>query len=379
MIEIFPRKIQKNIENWLFKGFILVVYGARQVGKTTLVKNIISKFQDQAIYLNADEYDIKTSFEEAENFTDLQTIVGNKKLIVIDEAQRIKDIGLKLKILFDNLKDTQIIATGSSSFDLANSINEPLTGRSLSFTLYPLSIEEVTKNSLEQQRVIDRFLGYGSYPRIFNSNASESKILLKEITEQYLFKDLLSFSGIRKPDALTKLLKLLAFQISQQFSYHEIGTSIGLDQETVAKYIDILEKSFVVLRFPSFGKNLRNEIKKSQKIYFYDLGMRNSLINDFNELEIRPDLGHLWENFCVLERLKYNSYRGSNPSYYFWRNYDKQEIDLIEDWQREKNLQCFEFKYNAKSKYKFPKEFNENYPNSEQHIINKNNFGELLS
>lgn len=371
----YRRKIFERIKKKLFKGKVIILYGARQVGKTTLVKELLAEYPaSDYLYLNADEYDVKEAFEGAKNFTELKSLIGSQRLVVLDEAQRIKDIGLKLKILVDKLPDVQIIATGSSSFDLANTVNEPLTGRSLSFTLYPLSITEVSSNSLEMHRNIRHALKYGLYPGIYNLSAEEIKNSLDEITEQYLFRDLLSISGIKKSDYLIKLLKLLAYQVGQLVSYHEIATVMGLDQSTVAKYIDVLEKSFVIFRLGSFSTNLRNEIKKNQKIYFYDLGMRNSLINDFNDLDLRADIGQLWENFAIVERVKANAHGGFKPSYYFWRNYDAQEIDLIEDWGREKNLQCFEFKYRSGAKYKFPKTFCEAYPEAEKFLIDTKSF-----
>lgn len=377
---LFKRHLSQIIKKRLFKNKVLILYGARQVGKTTLVKNLISEFpKSDYVFFNADEYDIRSAFEEAQSFDHLKSLTGNKKLIVIDEAQRISNIGLKLKILHDNLPDTQIIATGSSSFELANSINEPLTGRSHSFILYPLSFDEISEEHIEQKRHLDSLLKFGAYPEIFLSSQEEKLLNLREITEQYLFKDLLNFSGIKKSETLIKLLKLLAYQIGQVVSNHELGLSLSIDQTTVAKYIELLEKSFVIFRLGSFSNNLRNEVKKSQKIYFYDLGMRNALINDFNELELRPDLGHLWENFCIIERLKHNSYQMQNPSYFFWRNYDKQEVDLIEDWGRSKKLQAFEFKYKAKARFKFPKNFTDSYPSSELHLIDRENFTKKIS
>lgn len=375
-----PRKLEPILKSKLFGGKVLIIYGARQVGKTTLIQKLLQDFSPQeSIYLNADDYDIKSGFEEAKNFTELKTIVGSKKFIVIDEAQRIKDIGLKLKILYDNLgKEVQLIATGSSSFELANSVNEPLTGRSLSFVLYPFSLQELSSNHIEFQRNAEHFLTYGSYPGLYSLPAQEAQLQLQEIAEQYLFKDLLSFSGLRKPDYLIKLLKLLAYQVGQPVSYSELASSLGLDQVTVAKYIDVLQQSFVIHRLGSYSTNLRNEIKKNQKIYFYDLGLRNSLINDFNELELRPDLGHLWENLLFIERLKHNAYQAIQPSYYFWRNYDQQEIDLVEDWGRAKNLQCFEFKYRAKKKFKFPRTFVEAYANSDFHIVDRANIEKIF-
>ncbi|MFM7458750.1 MAG: ATP-binding protein [bacterium] len=372
---LYQRKIFTRIKKKLFKGKAVLIYGARQVGKTTLVKALMREYPaSKSLYLNADEYDVQTAFEEAKNFTELKSLIGSSDLVIIDEAQRIRDIGLKLKILVDNLTDTQIIATGSSSFDLANIVNEPLTGRSYSFTLYPLSITELSDNSLELSRNMKHALKYGLYPGIYNLAAEDIRDALNEITEQYLFKDLLSVSGIKKSDYLIKLLRLLAYQISSTVSYNEIATVLGLDQATVIKYIDILEKSFVIFRLGSFSQNLRNEIKKNQKIYFYDLGIRNSLINDFNDLDLRADIGQLWENFAIIERVKSNYYQGYNPSYYFWRNYDKQEIDLVEDWGREKDLQCFEFKYRPGAKYRFPKTFSEKYVDAEKFIIDTKSF-----
>jgi predicted AAA+ superfamily ATPase len=371
------RKLEENIKKWLFKGYILIIYGARQLGKTTLVKQILREIpRNDYTYLNCDDYDTKNNLEEADNFTSLINFVGRPKILVIDEAQRVKNIGLKLKLLYDNLSDTQILVTGSSSFDL---VNEPLTGRSLSFKLYPFSISEVTSNKIEIERNIDKFLLYGSYPKIYLTPEHLVEKVLKEMTEQYLYKDLLNFEGIKKSDMLIKLLKLLAYQLGQEFSYNELAAKLSIDKKSVEKYIDILEKSFVIFRLGPFSRNLRNELKKLRKVYFYDLGVRNALINDFNDLEIRPDLGHLWENFCITERMKFNDHNEYNPNYYFWRSYEQKEIDLVEDWGRKKNLQAFELKYSNDGKYRFPKEFLETYPGASTKIITRKLFPTILA
>ncbi len=379
MESLRSRKLGENIEKWLFKGYILIIYGARQVGKTTLIKSLLKEHSDKnSLYLTCDDFDTKSTLEEAKNFSELKNFIGTPEILVIDEAQRVKNIGLKLKLLFDNLENTQIVVTGSSSFELANEVNEPLTGRSLSFKLYPFSVDEVCENQIEVTRSINKFMLYGSYPKIYLTPEHAVEKVLKEVTEQYLYKDLLSIGGIQKPEVLIKLLKLLAYQIGQEFSYNEIASSLGIDKKSVEKYIDVLEKSFVVFRLGPFSKNLRNELKKLRKIYFYDLGIRNALINDFNDLEIRPDLGNLWENFCILEKMKLNEYDEDNPNYYFWRNHEKKEIDLIEDWGRKKALQAYEFKYGTSNKYKFPKDFLEKYPGAETTIVNRDTFSDFL-
>ena len=374
IIKNIKRTIQNQIEDKLFKGKIIVIYGARQVGKTTLVKEIQKKYPDSS-YLNCDEIDIRTALTDKTS-TEIKNFVGNRKLIILDEAQRVKNIGLTLKLMVDNFPDTQIIATGYSSFDLSNQINEPLTGRKYTFYLYPFSINELKSiySDLELDRILEKFLIFGTYPEIITK---ENDVIenLKNLTTSYLYKDILQFQNLKNPEVLERLLQALALQIGNEVSYNELSSIVGVDKNTVANYIQILEKSFVIFRLRPFSKNIRNELKKLRKIYFYDTGIRNALINNFNPLDLRNDFGFLWENFIISERMKFNHYYNNNVNSYFWRTLEKQEIDYVED--QNGVLSGFEFKFN-KDKFKKPKIFLETYKDSSLELINKDNYKSFL-
>lgn len=368
----YKRLVQEAIEQSLFKGKIVILYGARQVGKTTLVKTIQEKYIDSSLYLNVDEPDIRASLEEKTS-TELFKLFGDKKFIIIDEAQRVKNIGLTLKLIIDNNPKIQLIATGSSSFELSNSISEPLTGRKFEFHLYPLSIQEVkTKyNSVELNRILENLLLYGMYPEIVNLPINEAKNRIQEISKSYLFKDILQFQDIRNSDVLEKLLQALALQIGNEVSYNELANLLGIDKDTVSRYIQLLEKAFIVFQLKPYSRNLRKEIGKLRKVYFYDLGIRNSIINNFNQLNLRTDVGALWENFLISERIKFNNNTIRTVNKYFWRTYDKKEIDYIEE--ENGKLSGYEFKY-SDDKYRNPSEFLDTYKNSTFKLINKANY-----
>ncbi len=372
-----PRLIQPQIEKRLFKGKVVIIYGARQVGKTMLVKKIFDKYNGAKIYLNCELLSVQQGLAvpEAEK---LKSYLGNNKLVILDEAQKITNIGLILKILIDTYPDIQIIATGSSSFDLANKINEPLTGRTWTFTLYPFSISEIKQQNsrFEIEAKLENILRFGFYPEVFFLPEDDARSRLDEISSNYLYKDILSFEGIKKSSIVVNLLQLLALQLGNEVSYSEIAKQLGVSRLTIQKYLDLLEQSFVIFTLRSFSRNLRKEISKSVKIYFYDLGIRNSLIQSFNRIKIRSDLGALWENFCVLERKKRNSNNNIFANYYFWRTYDQKEIDYIEE--RDGKLFAFEFKWNA-GKKKIPQEFLNVYNNSEFEIIDKENYWEFVN
>ncbi len=374
---IFKRTIQTKIEQWFFKQKIVIIYGARQVGKTTLVKKIAADYGQDFLYMDCDLISNREvlQVQEAQR---LQNFIGQHKLLIIDEAQRVQNIGLTLKILHDHFPDLQIIATGSSSFDLSNKISEPLTGRAIKFMLYPISITELNQqyNKLELQARLEIMLKYGLYPEIVDKSANQARELLAMLSGNYLYKDILEFEQIKKSDLLIKLLQLLALQLGSQVSYHELAVTLGVNQNTIRRYINLLEQSFVIFRLTSFKRNLRAELGKSFKIYFYDLGIRNSLINNFNYLELRTDTGGMWENFCIVERLKRNNNirRFVNP--YFWRTYKQKELDYVED--RDGKLFAFEFKWNPKAKVKRPKPFFEAYPNSAFIVVHRENFLQTL-
>lgn len=370
------RALQPIIESKLFKGKIIIIYGARQVGKTTLIKNIQSKFPNETIYLNCDEPDIKSLLTDASS-TKLKSIIGSKTLVLIDEAQRVKNIGITLKLFADELKDVQVIATGSSSFELANIINEPLTGRKYVFNLTPVSMKELVDSFgwLETNRLLEDRIIYGMYPEVI-SKPEEKRTILKEITRSYLFKDILNFEGIRKPEQIEKLLMLLAAQIGNEVSFNELANTLNMDKDTVSKYIDILEKAFIIFRLNPFSRNLRTEITKMRKIYFYDTGIRNALISNFNLLEKRNDKGALWENFLISEKLKSNSFRDIDIKSYFWRTSQQQEVDYIEEIDG--SIYAYEFTFSEQKKKQISKTFTKNYNPVSEMVVNKNNYQEFL-
>jgi len=374
---MFKRILKAQIEKKLFQGEVIILYGARQVGKTTLVKEIVNEFADKAVYFDCDLIRNREIFEKQDEI-EFKKVIGDKKLVVLDEAQRILNIGLNLKIMHNYLKDVQVIATGSSSFDLSNKINEPLTGRAVEFMLPPLSIEEIMQkyDYMIMKTQLNNVLRFGSYPNIFDRNEEEAREKLDFIVSNYLYKDILQFEDLKKSDKIIDILRLLAFQVGSQVSYNEIGNRLKISSITVEKYIDLLEKSFIVFRLHSLNRNLRNEIGKAVKIYFWDLGIRNSLIQNFNDIELRNDIGQLFENFCIAERLKYNENNRKFVNTYFWRTYEQKEIDLIEE--EAGVLKAFEFKYNEKRKYKKPMQFFETYKNSSLEIICKENYLEFL-
>lgn len=370
------RKLENVIKEKLYKNKVITLLGARQTGKTSLLKKMFSN-EAETLWLNGDESDVQERFKNPTS-TNLKALIGNKKLVIIDEAQRIHDIGLALKLLIDNYPTIQIIATGSSSFELLNKMNEPLTGRKYEFELFPISLEELKDHHSEfiEKRSLSTRLVFGSYPEIINKQGEEIEVL-KLLSDSYLYRDLLMLENIKKPEKLIKLLQALAYQIGNEVSYNEIGTLIGLDNKTVESYIHLLEKSFVVFRLNSFARNQRNELKASKKIYFYDNGIRNALISNFKLLEGRQDIGALWENYLVSERRKYNSYSNNYAACYFWRTTDGQEIDYIED--KDGEINGFEFKWSSTKKHKITKTFLNAYPNSPVKIITPENYFEFLT
>lgn len=351
--------------------------GPRQVGKSTLLSTLFSERKD-VLFLNGDEIDVRNMFENMSS-TRMSSIIGKNRVIVIDEAQRIEDIGLKLKLITDNIKGVQIVATGSSSFDLASKVNESLAGRKREFKMLALSFEELVFHTslLEEKRMIPHRMLYGYYPEVVTS-AGDEKEVLKELVDSYLYKDILSLDSIKKSDKLMRLVQALALQIGSQISYNELSKIVGLEQKTVEKYIDILEKCYIVFRLSSFSRNIRNELKMSKKIYFYDNGIRNAVLGNFSQIENRMgvEVGALWENYLVSERIKSNAYKGFYGSSWFWRTQQQKEIDYIE----EENglLSAYEFKWNVKAKTKMPNLFVEAYPNSTFRVVTPNNVEDFL-
>lgn len=371
------RLLQSTLKDRLFKGKAIVLFGPRQSGKSTLLESLLKELGQAFLYLNGDETDVRDILANTTS-TKLKALAGENKIVFIDEAQRIHNIGLTLKLFTDQLKEIQVIATGSSAFELSSQVNEPLTGRKYEFMLYPLSFKEMVQyhGLLDEKRLLEHRMVYGYYPEIV-SKPGEEKELLKLLADSYLYKDLLTLEQIKKPVLLEKLLKALALQLGNEVRTLELAQTVGADSATVEKYIDLLEKAFVVFRLPALSRNVRNEIKKGKKVYFYDCGIRNAIINNFNPVTARTDAGPLWENFFICERLKYLRYQGIEASQYFWRTTQQQEIDLVEESGQK--LMAFECKWNQKTKsLRFPLTFTGNYPVTETHIVTPANFEEFV-
>lgn len=363
----------------MFKGKAMLLLGPRQVGKTTLLHEIAAEMGESYSWLNADEGDIRDALTNATTSTQLLTLAGAHKLLIIDEAQQIPDIGLKIKLLTDTHPEIQVIATGSSAFELQDRFNEPLTGRKYEFHLYPLSYSEMVGHHglLVEKRLLAHRLVYGSYPEVINSPGNEREVLV-ELGSSYLYKDLLKYEGIKKPAMLEKLLKALAFQLGSEVNYQELAKTIGnIDPGTVEKYIDLLEKAYVVYKLNGFSRNLRNEIKKGKKIYFYDNGIRNMLISNYLPIENRLDKGALWENYIMGERMKRNAYIGESPNRYFWRTHDQAEIDYIEE--SDGVLHAYEIKWKEHKKSKLPESFATAYPDHRFEIITETNYENFIN
>ncbi|WP_256005856.1 ATP-binding protein [Pedobacter deserti] len=371
---MITRSLKGTIENRLFRGKAILIFGPRQSGKSTLVESIL---QDKThLYLNGDDSDVRDILTNT-TATKLKAVIGNQKMLFIDEAQRIPNIGLTLKLFTDQIKDVQVIATGSSAFELSSQVNEPLTGRKYEYMLYPLSFEELVRQNglINEKRLLEHRMIYGCYPEIV-TKAGEEVELLKLLASSYLYKDLLMLEQVKRPLILEKLLKALALQVGSEINYQELSQTVGTDAKTVNKYIDLLEKTYVVFRLPAFSRNVRNEIKKGKKVYFYDCGIRNAIINNFKPLGSRTDVGALWENYLMAERIKSLRYHSIDVDQYFWRTTQQQEIDLIEE--DSEGLYAYEFKWNKKVKAKFPQTFTENYKVLKTLVITPENLEEFL-
>ncbi|MFN9710182.1 MAG: ATP-binding protein [Bacteroidota bacterium] len=373
---MIPRFVHKSIEKELFKGKLIIVAGSRQVGKTTLLENLKKAYDQEVLWLNCDEPDIRLLLQDASS-TQLKELTGEHKLVFIDEAQRVRNIGLTLKLWVDNLKEVQIIATGSSALELANEINEPLTGRKREYQLFPIATMEMVQHTskMDENRLLEQRLIYGFYPDIINF-PDKAQINLMELADNYLYKDLLSLESVRKPALLEKIIRALALQVGNEVSFNELSQLVGADHKTIEHYVQLLEKCFVVFQLPAFSRNLRNEIKKGRKIYFYDNGIRNAVIKNFNPLSLRQDTGSLWENYLMSERKKSNAYHQRFVNAYFWRTHAQQEIDYIEESAGV--ITAVEFKWKSAAKVKFPDAFNKAYPNSIYKTISKENYMEFV-
>ncbi len=370
-MKAIDRALAKQLQSLSQLKKIMVILGPRQVGKTTLLRQLTAD-ASSILAFDCDNMDDRLALE-AKTKTELAALVGHSTIIVIDEAQRVRNIGMTLKMLGDLHLDAQIYVTGSSSLQLADDINEPATGRLLEFNLYPLSISELAAHTSwrDEHRLLEHRMIYGSYPEIVNQ-PEHARIILQNIANSYLYKDLLEYKGIKKPDMLRKLVTALALQVGNEVSYNELGTLLSIDKETVENYIDLLEKCFVVFRLDSYSRNLRNEIKKGKKIYFYDNGVRNAVINNFSPLESRNDVGALWENLMMAERRKRHAYSGKFVQQYFWRTQKQQEIDLIEECDG--RIAAFEYKWKAGKTARIPLPFREAYPDATFQTITPENY-----
>ncbi len=360
----------------MFGGKVIIITGPRQVGKTTLAKEIAEKTGVQNKWFNADEPDVRKWLNNPTS-TQLKQLFGNAELVVIDEAQRIENIGITLKLAAENIPGIQMIATGSSALELADGINEPLTGRKWEFSLFPFAFSELAGNSslTEENRLIEHRLIFGYYPEVVN-NPGREQLILNTLINSYLFKDILSLEKIRKPLLVEKILQALAFQIGSEVSFNEIGRIIKADNQTIERYIELLEKVYIIFTVSSFSRNLRNELKRSRKVYFYDNGVRNAIINNFNPVSLRNDTGALWENFLMTERLKILQYQRIYTNRYFWRTTQQQEIDYLEEYAGK--LNAYEFKWSENAKVRIPRTFKSAYPESITHVVNRDNFTEFI-
>ncbi|AXE18139.1 ATPase [Runella rosea] len=373
---MIQRSLMPHLQQRLKKGKAVILTGPRQVGKTTLLRAIQQQYEGKTIWLNCDEPDVRQQLTNATS-TEIKALLGNADLVLIDEAQRVKNIGLTLKLLVDNLLERQVIVTGSSALELANEIQEPLTGRKFDFHLYPLSVEELVNYSgaLEEKRLLERRLIYGQYPEVV-LNQGEEDILLRNICDSYLYKDIFTYQDVRKAEVIQALLEALALQVGSEVSYQELAQLLKIDQATVVRYIDLLEKAFVVFRLRALNRNVRNEIAKIRKIYFYDNGIRNALIKNYQPLNLRADTGALWENFLVSERFKSLHYAQKQVNSFFWRTAQQQEIDYVEEENGQ--FKAYEFKWNPLQKAKFSRTFTENYPVLSTAVINSANYLEFV-
>jgi predicted AAA+ superfamily ATPase len=373
---MITRDIETQIKDALSKNKIIHIPGPRQVGKTTLLKKMIDIFPKPTLWLNGDETDVRNMFNNPTS-TMLKSIIGNNKCLIIDEAQRINDIGIVLKLIHDNITSVRIIVSGSSAFELANKINEPLTGRKIELFLFPLSFSEMAQHTsiIEEKRLLENRIIYGYYPEVINNSGNEKEVL-QGLTDSYLYKDLLSIEYLKKPGVIERLLQALAFQIGNEVSYNELSRLLGIDNQTVEKYINYLEQSYIIFKLTSLSRNLRNEIRKGKKIYFYDNGIRNSVIKSFNPLSLRNDKGELWENFMVSERLKFLQRNKIWTNNYFWRTHAQSEIDYIEEMDN--TFYAFEFKWSPKSKGRLPIPFNKTYTNTQFKLINSENYLDFI-
>ena len=371
------RKLRPIIDSKLFKGKAIIILGARQVGKSTLMNYVSDNLKLPTLKLNCDDSEIRNLLKDINSFN-LKLLIGSNKLILIDEAQRVENIGLLIKRIVDEYSGVQVMASGSSSIQLGDTLNEPLTGRKYEYSLFPISTGELydTMGLVATRQMLEARMLFGSYPEII-THPEDAKELLGFLSDSYLYKDILEMEQIRKPVVLQKILLALALQIGSEVSYNEVARTVGSDSKTVEKYIDLLTKSYVLYPLHGFSRNLRNELKKTKKIFFYDTGIRNAIIHNFAPIQYRNDTGSIWENFFIMERIKHNYYKGIRANYYFWRSKTQQEIDFVEEHDGE--IKIFEMKWNAdKANVKFPSAFVDEYNPVEKHVVTPENYLEFL-
>lgn len=370
------RLITSTIKQKFFRGKAIIVVGPRQVGKTTLLKMLANEYDRKVLVWNCDEPDVRRKLTDPTS-----TMLGNETagydIVFIDEAQRVQNIGITLKLLIDNYPGKQVVVTGSSAIELSNSINEPLTGRKYEYVLFPFSVEELVKENgiQEERRLLERRLIYGAYPEVVN-NPGEERETLTNLVSSYLYKDIFAFQDVRKPEIIEQLLQALALQVGSEVSFNELGRLLGLNSVTVQRYIDLLEKSYVIFHLRSFSRNVRSELKKSRKIYFCDNGVRNALIGDYKPLALRTDTGALWENYLISERMKHNAYNAFYGKSYFWRTQQQQEVDYIEDYDGV--LHAYEFKWSGTKQPRLTDTFMKNYPDHTFKVVNRDNYLDFI-
>jgi uncharacterized protein len=371
---IVKREIEQQVEKLLGKNKVLLILGTRRVGKTFLINAIQQKYKDPVVVLNGEDFEVQELLKKRTS-ANYKRLIGSAKLLILDEAQVIPEIGKVLKFMIDSIPHLTILATGSSSFDLLNKAGEPLTGRQIQFNLYPLAQLELKESEsyLETNQNLEERLVYGSYPELFQLNTyTEKSVYLQQLVQSYLLKDILAFEGIRQSDKIIRLLRLIAYQVGSEVSYNELASQLGISKNTVENYLDLLSKVFIIYRLSAYSTNQRKEVSKSSKWYFFDNGIRNAIINDFRLPALRNDIGILWENYIISERIKRNSYLKENVQLHFWRNYNQQEIDLLEI--KDGKIYAFEFKYSPDKKVKVPAAFATAYPDALFEKISRDNY-----
>ena len=370
---MISRQLEDKIRDWIGKGKAIILIGPRQVGKTTLVRQITQSLDKDTLWLTGDDPAARAMLENI-SLARLKTVIGRNEVVVVDEAQRFHNVGLTLKLVTDHLPEVLLLVTGSSSLDLAAETKESLVGRKFEYRLFPLSFVEMSAHHgyLTERSLLEHRIVYGYYPEVVKNEPPLAQRILNELSEGLMYKDLLALDQLKKPSLLVKLLQALALQLGSEVSYNEVAQLIGADPQTVERYIDLLEQSFVLFRLPSLSRNARNEIKKGRKVYFYDNGIRNSIISNFNPLALRQDTGALWENFLLAERFKRNTYNDYFCNTYFWRTTTQQEIDYIEEYGGK--FHAFEFKWQPRKQARLPKAFLQAYPDSETQRIDNSNF-----